>query len=364
MASPSEFDIIQRYFSFSQNNISSSGSASSRAQSIDSESQAIVGIGDDAAVLPASNNPIVIATDTLIEGVHFPYGFAAEAVASRTLGVNLSDFAAMGAKPLWLTMALSLPNADSNWLERFSRQFEQQCKQYQVQLIGGDTTKGPLSISLTVLGETDSHQSQLSESVRSQLATIRPNALDDKTICLRRNGAKIGDDIWVSGSLGKGAAALACISSADNAIDLNCSATDKAQLIDSFNAPQPQLTLGCALLGLANSAIDISDGLLADAKHIADQSQVEMVIDGEALPIYAALKHYSNHAQLREWVLAGGDEYELLFTVPAAYRSAVQSIAEWLAVDCTKIGSVKQGGGVAVIGAAWQANNKLGYTHF
>lgn len=362
MASPSEFDIIQRYFSFSQDNTFPSASVSSSAQSIDSESQAIVAIGDDAAVLPVSENPLVIATDTLIEGVHFPYGFAAEAVASRAMGVNLSDFAAMGAKPRWLTMALSLPNADAEWLEKFSRQFEQQCKQYQVQLIGGDTTKGPLSISLTVLGETDSGQSQLSDSVRSQLAAIRPNLLDDKAICLRRNGAKAGDDIWLSGSLGKGAAALALISADD--IDLHCSEADKTQLINSFNAPQPRLTLGAALLGLANSAIDISDGLMADAKHIADQSQVKIIIDGEALPINAALKNYSNQAQLQEWVLAGGDEYELLFTVPAAYRSVVQSIVEWLAVDCTNIGSVEAGRGVTLVGEAWQANNKSGYTHF
>ena len=331
MDSLSEFDIIKRYFSFAN------------ASHAPSEVGTLVGIGDDAAVIPASKTPLVVATDTLIEGVHFPAEFLAEHVASRAMGVNLSDFAAMGATPRWITMALSLSHANPDWLAAFSKRLAELCQQYNVTLIGGDTTKinRGLVISLTVIGETKS----------------------DSGECLRRDGAQVGEDVWVSGSLGKGAGALQLLMPTEDVTQWACSDDSRAELLSSFYAPVPRLDLGSQLVGIASSAIDISDGLIADAHHIATQSQVKIMIDGDALPIHKSLATNANYQQLQQWVLSGGDEYELLFTAPANQSTAIQSLASTLALPCTKIGSVVEGAGVKVLGEGWNINNK-GYTHF
>ena len=331
MDSLSEFDIIKRYFSFAD--------ASQNSSVVD----ALVGIGDDAAVLPASKAPLVVATDTLIEGVHFPPEFSAEHVASRAMGVNLSDFAAMGATPRWITMALSLSQANPDWLAVFSKRLAQLCQQYNVTLIGGDTTKinRGLVISLTVIGETQS----------------------DSGECLRRDGAQVGDDVWVSGSLGKGAGALQLLMPTEDATQWACSDDSRAELLSSFYAPVPRLDLGSQLVGIASSAIDISDGLIADAHHISSQSQVKIMIEGDALPIHKSLIANANCQQVQQWVLSGGDEYELLFTAATNQSATIQSLSSTLALPCTKIGSVVEGAGVNVLGKGWDINNK-GYTHF
>lgn len=331
----SEFDIIKRYFSFAD-------------VLPNSYADTLVGIGDDAAVIAAQKNPLVVATDTLIEGVHFPANFLAEHVASRAMGVNLSDFAAMGATPRWMTMALSLPQVDDEWLSAFSKRLAQICQQHNVTLIGGDTTridKG-LVISLTVIGETQSKSG----------------------LCLRRNGAQVGDDVWVSGSLGKGAGALQLLMPSENITQWPCSDKARSELLSSFYAPEPRLALGKGLIGIASSAIDISDGLIADANHIATQSQVQIIMQGDALPIHSGLASNENLQQVQQWVLSGGDEYELLFTAAPEQSAAIQALSLALGLPCTKVGTVdeaKVGGvGVIVSDEGWSAQNQKGYTHF
>ena len=204
MVALSEFDIIKQYFSFSGHGIQKSGGV-------------LLGVGDDAAILPSSKTPIVIATDTLIEGVHFPKYFPPQHLASRALGVNISDFAAMGVKPTAMTMALSLPSSDPQWLAEFSKSLAQQCEYYGIALIGGDTTKSPcLSVSLTLLGNTH----------------------DEAGSTLRRSAAQDGDDVWVTGSLGKGAAALALLTETITSEEWPCDLAEKENLIESFNMPQ------------------------------------------------------------------------------------------------------------------------------
>ena len=332
MSSLSEFDIIKRYFSFAD--VSSTNA------------DTLVGVGDDAAVIAAQKNPLVVATDTLIEGVHFPADFLAEYVASRAMGVNLSDFAAMGATPRWMTMALSLPQVESEWLAAFSQRLAQLCKQHNVILIGGDTTridKG-LVISLTIIGETQSKSG----------------------LCLRRNGAQVGDDVWVSGSLGKGAGALQLLMPSENITQWPCSDEARAELLSSFYAPESRLALGKALVGIASSAIDISDGLIADANHIATQSQVQIIMQGDALPIHSSLATNTDFQQVQQWVLSGGDEYELLFTAAAEQSTAIQKLSLAINLPCTKIGAVGEANdeGVTVCGEGWHAQKTKGYTHF
>jgi thiamine-monophosphate kinase len=331
MDSLSEFDIIKRYFSF----------ANTPHQL--SNAHTLVGIGDDAAVIDTDNKPLVVATDTLIEGVHFPPEFLAEHVATRAMGVNLSDFAAMGATPRWMTMALSLSQADPKWLAVFSKRLSELCEQYNVALIGGDTTKinQGLVVSLTVIGETQS----------------------DSGLCLRRSGAQVGDDVWVSGSLGKGAAALQLLIPTEDLSQWVCSADDRAELLSSFYAPIPRLALGKALIGVASAAIDISDGLVADAHHIASQSNVQIKLDGEALPVHSGLASNKNNQQVQQWVLGGGDEYELLLTASPNQSGEIQALSSTFSLPCTKIGTVVEGAGVNVLGEGWDINNK-GYTHF
>jgi len=340
MSSLSEFDIIKRYFSFAE---TSQGS---------SHADTLVGIGDDAAVIAAHKNPLVVATDTLIEGVHFPPEFLAKHVASRVMGVNLSDFAAMGATPRWMTMALSLPHIDTDWLAAFSQRLAEICQQYNVTLIGGDTTRidHGLVISLTVMGETKTSSG----------------------LCLRRNGAQVGDDVWVSGSLGKGAGALQLLMPSKNSMPWICNKKSKAELLSSFYMPEPRLALGNGLVGVATAAIDISDGLMADANHIAMQSQVKIIIDGDALPIHSGLETNLNRQIVQQWVLSGGDEYELLFTAPTEQSSTIESLSLALALPCTKIGTVTESlkeykskkDGVSVFGAGWDSQSLKGYTHF
>ena len=332
MSSLSEFDIIKRYFSFAD--VSSTNA------------DTLVGVGDDAAVIAAQKNPLVVATDTLIEGVHFPADFLAEYVASRAMGVNLSDFAAMGATPRWMTMALSLPQVESEWLAVFSQRLAQLCEQHNVLLIGGDTTridKG-LVISLTIIGETQSKSG----------------------LCLRRNGAQVGDDVWVSGSLGKGAGALQLLIPSENITQWPCSDEARSELLSSFYAPEPRLALGKGLIDIASSAIDISDGLIADANHIATQSQVQIIMQGDKLPIHSSVATNTNFQQVQQWVLSGGDEYELLFTAAAKQSTAIQKLSLALNLSCTKIGTVGEANdeGVTVCGEGWHTQKKKGYTHF
>lgn len=287
----SEFALIADYFS-------------SWAPASDADLGVAMGIGDDAALLDITpGQQLVAATDTLVEGIHFPHGYSPYAIATRTVGVNLSDLAAMGATPRWATLALTLPAelANDSWLRPFSDGLKTTLAAYNVALVGGDTSRGPLTLTLTVMGEVTA----------------------GSALC--RHNAQPGDRIFVSGSLGDGAAALALIEGR-----WTTSAPLQAYFLARYNAPQPAIELGSALAAVANSAIDLSDGLLADLGHLCRASGVSASIDCRQLPLAAGLVR---DAKSVEWALRGGDDYRLCFTVPAALHNAVPA-------ECTDIGEI------------------------
>lgn len=291
MANTGEFALIADYFA-------------SWAPHSDAEQGVALGIGDDAALLDiAPGQQLVAATDTLVAGVHFPHDYPPAAIATRSVGVNLSDLAAMGATPRWVTLALTLPSelACDRWLAPFSAGLKQALSAHNVALVGGDTSRGPLTISLTVMGEVTA----------------------GSALC--RHTAQPGDRIFVSGSLGDGAAALALIEQRWQAPEPLAS-----YLRQRYDAPQPALELGAALAAVANSAIDLSDGLLADLGHLCRASGVSATIDSRRLPLASGLQH---ERQTVDWALRGGDDYRLCFTVPAALHNAVPA-------GCTDIGQI------------------------
>ena len=269
-----------------------------------------VGIGDDAAVIDINKDQqISVATDTLVASVHFPEGTSAEQIATRALCVNLSDMAAMGAIPKWFTLALSMPKelVSSQWLQGFSQGLAKVADQYNVSLIGGDTTAGPLTISITVLGETS----------------------NGKALC--RHGAKADDIIYVSGTLGDGAAALHQIQ--------NQNSRQNDRLIERFYQPQPQVELGLGLVNFASACIDISDGLVTDLGHLSKASGVTASINSQSLPIHSDIrKDYAQ--QCMSWALTGGDDYQLCFTVPLAQQKEFECWAEANNFNVTVIGNM------------------------
>ena len=325
----SEFEVIKKYFSFSK--------------SLNKFGSVQLGIGDDAAILAANPNPLVVATDSLIEKVHFPEDYPAQYIASRSLGINISDFAAMGVEPKFMTMSLGLPKLNHDWLKSFSTSMKKICDKFNLNLIGGDTFRTDnIYITFTLFGFLS----------------------DAKSKYLVRSGAKVNDDIWVSGSLGKGAAALALMQSGKKLSNWTCSDKDRELLLKSFNAPEPRLSLGVALSAIANSAIDISDGLLSDAQHISENSKCQFVFDGDQIPIHKSLKNYPNLKVVKDWVLNGGDDYEILFTASPEDYSQIIKISDELNLPCTQIGKVKKGCGVIIEGRDWSSFGCNGYQHF
>ncbi len=297
----SEFDLIKRYFT-------------RPAQTAE------LGVGDDAALLRIEPGmELAVSVDMLVSGTHFFADTDPFWLGHKSLAVNVSDLAAMGAQPRWALLAVSLPEADEPWLKRFSEGFFSLALQHGVELIGGDTTRGPLNISVTIMGEV-------------------PHGT-----ALRRSGARSGDDIWVSGRLGDAALALAHLRGEITLPDAQFSACAPA-----LHGPQPRVALGLALRGLASGAIDISDGLLADLGHILECSAVGAEIRFDALPVSEALRPYLAEPLGRHCALAGGDDYELCFTAPAAQRGAVQSISRHLGLPLTPIGVIVPGNACTV----------------
>lgn len=296
-----------------------------------------LGIGDDAALLnmPADQQ-LVVATDTLVESVHFPPQASAEHIATRALCVNLSDMAAMGARPRWFTLALTLPAtmASTQWLESFSRGLATVAEQYDIALVGGDTTAGPLTISLTLLAEVPVAQS------------------------LRRDGAKPGDTLYVTGTLGDGAAALEIISRGDLA--------HSERLLTRFYQPQPQIEAGIRLRNVASACIDISDGLIADLGHICKASGVRSDIKTKLLPIHQEL-HQLWPQQAVDWALSGGDDYQLCFTVP---QSRCEIVNQWIDAgdfDATMVGQIlapDNSKNLVIVDGSASADIKRGFDHF
>jgi thiamine-monophosphate kinase len=313
----SEFELIQRYFTRATPN-------------------AILGVGDDAALLRVSEGmELAVSTDMLVSGTHFFPEADPLLLGHKTLAVNLSDMAAMGATPRWVTLSLSLPSIEEEWLEKFSRGFFSLADQYQVELIGGDTTRGPLNLCVTIMGEVP------------------------KAKALRRDGAKTGDDIWVSGTLGEAALALAHLQGSivlpPNILDV-CAA--------HLQQPHPRVALGLALRGIANSAIDISDGLLADLGHILERSKVGAALNYDSIPAVRISEQADN--LVCRCVLSGGDDYELCFTAPIEYRDEIEKISATLALPLTRIGKIIAGSGCTLRAAdgSFMQIKDTGYDHF
>lgn len=303
---PSEFDIIARYFTRPA-------------------AHTVLGVGDDAALLAprAKDGELAITIDTFAEGTHFSSGAAPGTVGHKALAVNLSDLAAMGARPRWVLLALTLPAVDENWLADFANGFWRLAQRFEVALIGGDTTRGPLSITVTALGQVAAGAA------------------------LRRDGARVGDDIWVSGELGDAALALA-----HRKGDLRLKGVDLARCLARLDTPMPRVELGRKLVGIAHSAIDVSDGLVADLGHIAARSGVHADIDYESLPCAAEVMALKGHVPVRQALLAGGDDYELLFTAPPTAANAIVALSGTTGTALTRIGRVFAGEGVTVNNSA------------
>lgn len=315
----SEFDLIARYFTRASSGVE-------------------LGVGDDAALLRVANGmELVVSSDMLVCGTHFFADDDPSDIGHKTLAVNLSDLAAMGAKPRWATLAISLPEKNEAWLQAFSAGFFALAERYGVSLVGGDTTRGPLNLCVTIMGEVP------------------------QGTALRRDGAGIGEDVWVSGQLGEAALTLA-----HKLGTVELSASDLALCQPALHRPEPRVALGLALRGLASSAIDISDGLLADLGHVLRCSGVGAELQWERMPVSTHLHPYLEQDCGRRWVLAGGDDYELCFTAPESARHRLAALAEQLALPLTRIGVIVAEAGCQV---RTQDGNLInignsGYDHF
>lgn len=300
-----------------------------------SREDVVLGIGDDAAILRVpSGRDLVVAMDTLNVGVHFPEDTAPADIGWKALAVNLSDLAAMAATPAWCTLSLSLPQPDPAWVDGFLDGFLALATQHEVAMVGGDTTRGPLSVCVTAHG------------------LVEPRG------ALRRSGARMGDDVWVTGTLGDAAAALRQWQ-AGGAID--------PALRARLDRPTPRVAAGYALAGIASACIDVSDGLLADLGHVCRASRVGAQLDADALPASDALRAAFDRETARVLQSAGGDDYELCFTAPKTARLAVEAALQPCDVAATRIGRITPDAGDIVLhdadGAEWSPPHR-GYEHF
>jgi thiamine-monophosphate kinase len=279
-----------------------------------------LGIGDDAALLQVPDGQQLVAcTDTLVAGIHFLPDTAPEDLGWRALAVNLSDLAAMGAAPAWALLALTLPQAYPRFVDRFAEGFAELARAHGVALVGGDTTEGPLAVTVTALG------------------CVPPGR------ALTRRGAKAGDAVFVTGTLGDAVAALYGLR--DGWFGNGRGSVEPA-LLAAMNRPQPRIAAGLALRDLATACIDISDGLLADLNHICAASGVGAELDAEALPVSATLAATFDHAACIDMALSGGDNYELCFTAPAARADDVARLLAATPGGVTCIGRIVAGAGV------------------
>lgn len=287
----SEFEIIREYFSRPA-------------------PSAVLGVGDDCALIaPRPGMTLAVTTDTLASGVHFPGDAAPVQLGHKALAVNLSDLAAMGADPRWVTLALAMPEADEQWIAAFAEGFFRLARRFEVDLVGGDTTLGPLSMTVTAIGE------------------VPPG------LALRRDAARPGDEIWLSGATGEAALALAQLQGR-----IALGGAELEACLERLHAPEPRVELGGRLRGFARAAIDISDGLLADLGHILEASDVGAEIEWEKLPRAPGLESCPDRALAAECLLAGGDDYELIFTAPPLRRAEIEAIGRDLGLPLARIG--------------------------
>jgi thiamine-monophosphate kinase len=324
----SEFSLIDRYF----------------ARRAPTRRDVVLGIGDDAAVLEVPPGmQLVTATDTLVADVHFPLGTAPAAIGHKSLAVNLSDLAAMGAQPAWATLVLSLPEADADWLEAFSQGFFALCERYGVELVGGDTTRGPLAVTVQAMGLIPPHR------------------------MLRRGGARVADRIFVTGTLGDAGLGLRLLQAGDG-----LASSEAQELLRRLEYPEPRIASGIALRDIASAAIDVSDGLIADLGHILDQSGVGAELCIDRVPTSGAFQHICQHlgigpgtAGAVQAALSGGDDYELCFTVPPYRVQQLEARAD-LFQSCTQIGVIQEQPGLRCV---WGDGREFrpeipGYQHF
>jgi thiamine-monophosphate kinase len=314
-----EFDLIARHFTRPAAN-------------------AVLGVGDDCALVDVTNGmDLAISLDTMVSGTHFFPDVDPENLGHKALAVNLSDMAAMGAMPYWAMLALTLPNVDHAWLASFAKGFFDLAQEYNVSLIGGDTTRGPLTMTVTIMGEVPAGAA------------------------LRRGGAKAGNDVWVSGNVGDAALAVA-----HRHGRVVLAEPDYHEAVMRLYEPTPRVALGQALRGLATAAIDISDGLLADLTHICRLSGVGATVEVNAVPVSGiGAKHIGSDAG-RTAILAGGDDYELCFTAHPNSRDSIQELTDVLGIPITRIGQVKRGKGVSLLGPDGKPVqiDGRGYDHF
>lgn len=282
---PSEFALIDRYFRRPTRHT-------------------VLGVGDDGAIVrPSAGTELVISTDMLVSGTHFMPDANPEDLGWKTLAVNVSDMAAMGAMPRWALLAAALPAATESWIEKFARGFFACADEFGIDVIGGDTTKGPRNFCVTILGEVPEGKALL------------------------RSGARTGDEIWISGRPGRAAMGLAHLQGRQV---LTGAKLDEC--LTSLHRPRPRVALGLALQGIATAAIDVSDGLLADLGHILDESKVAATLCIPDLPPPGIE---------RDCILSGGDDYELIFTAPAANQCEVTSLSTRLGLTLTRIGNIE-----------------------
>lgn len=299
----SEFGLIRRYFTRQAR-------------------QAILGVGDDCALLGARpGHELAISTDMLVAGRHFFADAEPRALGHKALAVNLSDLAAMGAEPRAFTLAVALPEANAAWLKPFSEGLLALADAFHCELIGGDTTRGPLTLSLTVFGDVPA------------------------AAALRRDAARAGDDLWVSGTVGDARLALGALRA-----EWALTPEALAQVQPRMDMPTPRVALGLALRGIARAALDVSDGLLGDLGHILTQSHVGATIEVDRVPRSATLAAQSAARQLH-CTLAGGDDYELCFTAPAEARDAVLTAGQHAGVAVTRIGRIDAESGLRLVDA-------------
>lgn len=316
---PTEFELISKYFTRPPRH-------------------ALLGVGDDAALVAVRpGHELAASTDMLVEGVHFFADVSPLSLGHKALAVNLSDLAAMGAAPRWAMLALSLPAADEEWVKDFAAGFFALAERHDVDLIGGDTTRGPRNICVQVMGEVEQGKA------------------------LRRDGAKPGDDVWVSGHLGDAAAAVA-----HRKGELLLREPLLSHCMARLDRPNPRVELGGRLVGFASSAIDISDGLTGDLGHICERSRVGAEISYAQIPCSAGLTPLRHHVHVMRSILAGGDDYELCFTAAPGNQSGIDSLAASLGLALTRIGRITEGNSVTVLDEKGQPMRlqEQGFDHF
>jgi len=312
-----EFEIIARYFNWPI-----------------ADPDVLLGPGDDAALVSPSET-LAVAADTLVSGVHFLADMAPVRLGHRILAVNLSDMAAMGARPRWFTLALTLERSDPGWIAEFSSGLRASAEAFNVELIGGDVTAGPLCLSVQMIGDVP------------------------RAVALRRDGARTGDAVFVTGTLGDAAAGL------ELARQDRDGGRHGGWLIDRYEIPEPRVAAGMALRGIATAAIDISDGLLRDLDRVCLASGCAAELDVARLPLSAALLDFETREQAWQRALHGGDDYELCFTAPAAAEPQLRERLGEVAVAITRIGECRAGQGVSCTLAGRPFDAPIGgYEHF